>query len=52
VAAKVMRPAPDRADHAGGGDDPYGIPEEMLTDNGKQFTDRFGRGGEVLFDRI
>ena len=21
-------------------------------DNGKQFTDRFGRGGEVLFDRI
>jgi hypothetical protein len=30
----------------------YGIPEEILTDNGKQFTDRFGRGGEVLFDRI
>jgi transposase InsO family protein len=30
----------------------YGIPEEMLTDNGKQFTARFGRGGEVLFDRI
>ncbi|GAA3473677.1 hypothetical protein GCM10018965_082300 [Nonomuraea roseola] len=24
----------------------------MLTDNGKQFTDRFGKGGEVLFDRI
>ena len=24
----------------------------MLTDNGKQFTDRFGRGGEVLFDKI
>jgi transposase InsO family protein len=24
----------------------------VLTDNGKQFTDRFGRGGEVLFDRI
>src|SRR5262249_36039715 len=23
-----------------------------LTDNGKQFTDRFGKGGEVLFDRI
>src|SRR3954467_14885731 len=21
-------------------------------DNGKQFTDRFGRGGEVLFDKI
>src|SRR5918998_4993200 len=30
----------------------YGIPQEILTDNGKQFTDRFGRGGEVLFDRI
>ncbi len=30
----------------------YGLPEEILTDNGKQFTDRFGRGGEVLFDRI
>jgi Integrase core domain len=24
----------------------------VLTDNGKQFTDRFGRGGEVLFDKI
>jgi hypothetical protein len=24
----------------------------VLTDNGKQFTDRFGKGGEVLFDRI
>jgi transposase InsO family protein len=30
----------------------YGPPEEVLTDNGKQFTDRFGRGGEVLFDKI
>jgi transposase InsO family protein len=30
----------------------YGAPEEVLTDNGKQFTARFGRGGEVLFDRI
>ena len=29
----------------------YGIPDEVLTDNGKQFTDRFGKGGEVLFDR-
>jgi hypothetical protein len=28
------------------------MPEEALTDNGKQFTARFGRGGEVLFDRI
>ncbi|WP_234581867.1 IS481 family transposase [Micromonospora sp. MH99] len=31
----------------------FGIPEEVLTDNGKQFTARFGRGGgEVMFDRI
>lgn len=32
----------------------FGIPGEVLTDNGKQFTARFGRchGGEVLFDRI
>jgi hypothetical protein len=30
----------------------HGVPEEVLTDNGKQFTDRFGRGGEVLFDKI
>ena len=32
----------------------FGVPDEVLTDNGKQFTARFGRphGGEVLFDRI
>jgi transposase InsO family protein len=33
----------------------YGAPEEVLTDNGKQFTGRFGRprpATEVLFDRI
>ena len=30
----------------------FGVPAEVLTDNGKQFTDRFGKGGEVLFDRI
>jgi transposase InsO family protein len=30
----------------------YGVPQEVLTDNGKEFTDRFGKGGEVLFDRI
>lgn len=30
-----------------------GVPEQMLTDNGKVFTARFGPGtGEVLFDRI
>jgi transposase InsO family protein len=31
----------------------YGIPDELLTDNGKQFTARFNAGGgEVMFDRI
>jgi len=32
----------------------YGVPEEVLTDNGKQFTGRFTRPrpGEVLFERI
>jgi transposase InsO family protein len=34
----------------------FGVPEEVLTDNGKQFTDRFSRygptRGEVLFDKI
>lgn len=30
----------------------FGIPEEVITDNGKQFTARFGHGGEVLFDKI
>ena len=30
----------------------FGVPGEVLADNGKQFTDRFGKGGEVLFDRI
>ena len=30
----------------------FGVPGEVLTDNGKQFTDRFGKGGEVLSDRI
>jgi len=31
----------------------YGTPEQLLTDNGKVFTARFGRGsGEVLFDRL
>ncbi|WP_165947386.1 transposase family protein [Micromonospora sp. 15K316] len=23
----------------------FGVPEVVLTDNGKQFTDRFGKGG-------
>jgi transposase len=32
----------------------YGMPEEVLSDNGKQFTGRFGkpRPAEVLFERI
>jgi hypothetical protein len=31
----------------------YGVPEEILTDNGKQFTGRFNKPPvEVLFDRI
>ncbi|MFB9691503.1 IS481 family transposase [Amorphoplanes digitatis] len=31
----------------------YGVPDEVLTDNGKQFTARFNAGGgEVMFDRI
>jgi transposase InsO family protein len=31
----------------------YGIPDEVLTDNGKQFTARFNPGGgETMFDRI
>src|SRR5439155_6760156 len=32
----------------------YGIPDEVLTDNGKQFTGRFGkpRPAQVLFERI
>jgi hypothetical protein len=30
----------------------FGVPGEILSDNGKQFTDRFGKGGEVLFDKI
>jgi transposase InsO family protein len=31
----------------------YGVPDQILTDNGKVFSSRFGpRPGEVLFDRI
>jgi len=31
----------------------HGVPEQILTDNGKVFTARFGRGpGPVMFDRI
>jgi transposase InsO family protein len=32
----------------------HGAPEQLLTDNGSVFTDRFGRGavGPVMFDRV
>jgi transposase InsO family protein len=31
----------------------HGVPDQILTDNGKVFTARFGQGpGPVLFDRI
>jgi hypothetical protein len=31
----------------------HGIPEQLLTDNGKVFTARFGLGpGPVLFDKV
>lgn len=30
----------------------HGVPEEVITDNGKQFTARFAKGGEALFDKI
>jgi hypothetical protein len=31
----------------------YGVPDEVLTDNGKQFTGKFGtHTAEVLFDRM
>jgi hypothetical protein len=26
----------------------FGVSEEVQSDNGKQFTDRFGKGGEVM----
>jgi transposase InsO family protein len=54
VAAKVVPRATGRAVCTAFAEalGKYGVPEEMLTDNGKQFTDRFGRGGELLFDRI
>ncbi|MFC8838505.1 IS481 family transposase [Streptomyces griseoincarnatus] len=54
VIAQVVERATGRAVCAAfaGALETFGVPEEVLTDNGKQFTDRFGHGGEVLFDRI
>ncbi len=55
VSAHVMRRATARpvCDGLAKAMRAYGVPEEVLTDNGKVFTSRFGPGnGDVLFDRI
>jgi hypothetical protein len=55
VSAKVVRRATARpvCDALAAGMRAHGIPDQILTDNGKVFTGRFGPGkGEVLFDRI
>ena len=55
VAAGLVRRAPSKAVCAvlGASLRRYGIPDEILTDNGKCFTGRFGpQPVEVLFDRI
>ena len=55
VVAGVMARATGRAvcEHFARALDRHGVPEEILTDNGKVFTNRFGlTPAEVLFDRI
>lgn len=57
VSAKVVQRATARpvCDALLGALQRYGVPEQILTDNGKVFTGRFGPGGsssEVLFDRV
>ncbi|MFJ8114087.1 IS481 family transposase [Streptomyces sp. NPDC096132] len=56
VIAKVVQRATARAVCLAFGEAllRFGVPEEVLTDNGKQFTARFGPGrpGETMFDRI
>jgi transposase InsO family protein len=55
VSATLMHRATARAVCAGftAAMDRHGVPEEVLTDNGRVFTGRFaGRDVEVLFDRI
>ena len=55
VSAKVVRRATARpvCDALAEAMVRHGIPDQILTDNGKVFTGRFGPGkGEVLFDRI
>ena len=50
VARATARPVCDALAHALRA---HGVPGQILTDNGKVFTARFGRGpGPVLFDRI
>jgi hypothetical protein len=50
VARATARPVCDALEEAMAR---HGIPEQILTDNGKVFTARFGLGpGPVLFDRI
>jgi len=55
VSAKVVRRATAKpvCDALSEAMKAHGIPDQILTDNGKVFTGRFGPGsGEVLFDRI
>ena len=55
VCAGLMLRATGRAvcGHFAAAMDRHGVPSEILTDNGKVFTGRFGRTDtEVLFDRI
>ncbi|MFI2349367.1 DDE-type integrase/transposase/recombinase [Streptomyces sp. NPDC019443] len=56
VIAKVVQRATARAVCLAFGEAlvRFAVPDEMLTDNGKQFTARFGSGkpGETMFDRI
>jgi transposase InsO family protein len=50
VARATARPV---CDALAGAMRAHGVPEAILTDNGKVFTARFGRGpGPVLFDRV
>jgi transposase InsO family protein len=50
VARATARPVCDALTHAM---NVHGVPDQILTDNGKVFTARFGPGpGPVLFDRI
>ena len=50
VARATARPVCDALTHAM---NVHGVPEQILTDNGKVFTARFGPGpGPVLFDKI